>query len=52
MNYTNDTSAIMDSVLFGISGDVMMLSDKFRIASFLETTTHKFQKNKSANKII
>ncbi|MDO1501650.1 hypothetical protein Q2T40_16060 [Winogradskyella maritima] len=44
MDYTNDTSGIMDKVLYGLSGDTMLLSDKFRIASFLETTKHTLNK--------
>ena len=48
MDYTNDTSTIMDKVLYGFSGDTILLSDAFRIASFLETTNHFLNKiNKS-----
>ena len=44
MNYTNNTSSIIENVLFNLSEDSMLLSDKFRIASFLETTRHTINK--------
>ncbi|WP_346882312.1 hypothetical protein [uncultured Algibacter sp.] len=44
MKYTNDTLGTLDAVLYNLSGDVMLLSDKFRIASFLETTKHTLSK--------
>ncbi|WP_299677114.1 hypothetical protein [uncultured Dokdonia sp.] len=44
MDYTNDTSTIMDKVLYGFSEDTILLSDTFRIASFLETTNHFLNK--------
>lgn len=44
MNYTNNTSGIMENVLYNLSGDAMLLSDRFRIASFLETTKHSLNK--------
>ena len=51
MNYTNDTSNIMENVLFNLSGDDMLLSDKFRITSFLETTRHTINKINKPSKI-
>lgn len=45
MNYANETPSIIDKVLYGISGDTMLLSDKFRIASFLQTAKHNIKKN-------
>jgi hypothetical protein len=34
----------MENVLYNLSGDAMLLSDRFRIASFLETTKHSLNK--------
>ena len=51
MNYTNNTSVIMENVLYNLSGDDMLLSDKFRIASFLETTRNTINKINKPSKI-
>ncbi len=49
MDYSNDTLNTIENVLFNLSGDAMLISDKFRIASFLERTKHTINKiNKSS----
>ncbi len=50
MNYTNKTSSIIENVLCNLSSDAIQLSDKFRIASFLETTRHTINKINTPSK--
>jgi hypothetical protein len=45
MNHLNNTPSIIENVLYNLSGDTMLLSDKLRIASFLETTRRSINKN-------
>ena len=50
MDYSNDTLNTIENVLFNLSGDAMLISDKFRIASFLETTRHIINKINTPSK--
>jgi hypothetical protein len=50
MDYSNDTLNTIENVLFNLSEDSMLLSDKFRIASFLETTRHTINKINTPSK--
>lgn len=50
MNHSFENTSIMDKVLYSLSGDTMLLSDKIRIASFLETTRRTSKTTKKSNK--
>jgi hypothetical protein len=50
MDYANEKTSSIDKIVYGFSGDSMLLSDKFRIASFLETKKRIFNSTNKPNK--